>query len=91
MAAIGSQSVTVWTDAPEGSRNIVTSEGTLVTHFLTFVYIFTHLHGTRSKAISAIAFESSFHIRASTVPADIGNSAFVIVYLIKIGFLREYS
>lgn len=83
MATIGSKSVPIRTDASEGSRNVVASEGTLVTHFLALIYILTYLHGTRSKTISAIAFETTFHIRASAVSAYICNSAFVIIYNTK--------
>jgi len=79
MSAICGQSVTVWTDATERSRYVVATEGALVTHFLTLVNVLTYLHGSRSKSIRAVAFESSLHIGAGTVATNVGDGTFVII------------
>lgn len=80
MAAICSQSVTVGTNTTERSRDVVATESTLVAHFLTFVDIFADLHRSRSESFSTVTFESSLDVSASTVAANVGHGAFVVVY-----------
>lgn len=80
VSAICGQSVAVRADATEGARHVVATEGALVAHFLALVNVFADLHGSRSESIRAVAFESSLHVSAGTIPANVGHGAFVIIY-----------
>ena len=80
MTSISRQCVTVGTDAAERARDVVTAESTLMTHFLTFVDVFAHLHRTRSEPVRTLALEPAFHVGARSVAANIVNGAFVFVY-----------
>lgn len=79
VSTICGQSVAVRANATEGARHVVATEGALVAHFLALVNVLADLHGSRSESIRAVAFESSLHIGAGTVPANVGHGAFVII------------
>lgn len=80
MSSIGSQSVTIRTNASERTRRIVTPERALVADFQTLVHIFANLIYSRSESFVTGTLETTVNIRARSIATDILlGQAFVII------------
>lgn len=79
VSSVRSQSVSVRTDTPEGTRRIVTPEGALVANLETLVHILADLVHARSETLVAETLEASVDIRTGSVTTYVLDSQTLVV------------
>ena len=81
MSSIGSQGVTIGANTPEGTRRIMTSEGTLVADFQALVHVLANLVHPRGESFVAGTLETTFDVRARSVATYVLlGQAFVVIH-----------
>jgi len=92
MAAVRCQGISVRTDAPEGTRRIMASEGALIAQFQALVHIFADLVDTWRESIIAGTLKTTVNVAAGAIAADILHAqALVVVYATSSGFIQHVS
>lgn len=92
MASVECQSVSVRTDATEGSRRVVASEGALIAHFQALVHVLADLIGAWRKTVAARTLETAVDVATCAITADVLHAqALVVVHAPSPGLIQHVS